>query len=291
MPYSPTFDAGRFAVLELIARGRALPDVLDRIVRLIEAQREGLLASILLVDQEENVCATAPRPACPRNTRVCSTASRSARRTALGTAAYLGQRVIVEDISTHPYWEGFAQFALRTASGRAGPRRTWRRIRRSSARSRCITGNREVRRIEVEWVNAGGLNWRRSPSAATRWSGPCDAARRGIARSSTRPMKASGPSTRHTGRRSQIAGWARFSASLRRHSRAARCSTSFTRMTVRNWSGVFSRRIPGQSEEVEFRIRRTDGTERRVMSSVSPIMSELGEVAGALGFVRDVTDR
>ena len=82
MPPSPTFDAGRFAVLELIARGRALPDVLDRIVRLIEAQREGLLASILLVDQERNVCATAPRPAFPRNTRVCLTASRSARRTA-----------------------------------------------------------------------------------------------------------------------------------------------------------------------------------------------------------------
>jgi len=52
MPPSPTFDAGRFAVLELIARGRALPDVLDRIVRLIEAQRVGLLASILLVDWE-----------------------------------------------------------------------------------------------------------------------------------------------------------------------------------------------------------------------------------------------
>ena len=32
--------------------------------------------------RKRNVCATAPRPAFPRNTRVCSTASRSARRTA-----------------------------------------------------------------------------------------------------------------------------------------------------------------------------------------------------------------
>jgi PAS domain S-box-containing protein len=52
-----------------------------------------------------------------------------------------------------------------------------------------------------------------------------------------------------------------------------------------------SRRIPGQSEEVEFRIRRADGTERRVVSSVSPITNERGEVSGALGFVRDVTER
>ena len=53
----------------------------------------------------------------------------------------------------------------------------------------------------------------------------------------------------------------------------------------------FSRRIPGRSEEVEFRIRSADGTERRVVSSVSPMTDGLGEVAGALGFVRDVTDR
>src|SRR3954447_18840688 len=65
MPHSPTFDAGRFAVLELIARGRALPDVLDRIVRLIEAQREGLLASILLVDHEEKCLRDGPAPSLP----------------------------------------------------------------------------------------------------------------------------------------------------------------------------------------------------------------------------------
>jgi PAS domain S-box-containing protein len=52
-----------------------------------------------------------------------------------------------------------------------------------------------------------------------------------------------------------------------------------------------SGRIPGHSEEVEFRIRRTDGTERRVVSSVSPITNELGEVGGALGFVRDAKER
>ena len=38
-------------------------------------------------------------------------------------------------------------------------------------------------------------------------------------------------------------------------------------------------------------IRSTDGTEGRLVSSVSPMTNELGEVAGALGFVRDVTER
>jgi hypothetical protein len=48
--------------------------------------------------------------------------------------------------------------------------------------------------------------------------------------------------------------------------------------------------VPGRSEDVEFRISGTDGTERRVVSSVSPITNELGEVTGALGFVRDARD-
>jgi len=113
MPYSPTFDAGRFAVLELIARGRALPDVLDRVVRLIEAQREGLLASILLVDQEEKCLRDGAAPSLPMEyTRLLDGQPIGPKNGSCGTAAYLGQRVIVEDIGTHPYWEGFAQFAL-----------------------------------------------------------------------------------------------------------------------------------------------------------------------------------
>jgi PAS domain S-box-containing protein len=52
-----------------------------------------------------------------------------------------------------------------------------------------------------------------------------------------------------------------------------------------------SRQSPGQSEEVEFRIRSADGTERRVVSSVTPLTNELGEVAGALGFVRDIREQ
>jgi GAF domain-containing protein len=113
MPLSPTFDAGRFAALELIARGRALPDVLDRIVRLIEAQREGLLASILLVDQEEKCLRDGAAPSLPAEyTRLLDGQPIGPKNGSCGTAAYLGQRVIVEDISTHPYWEGFAQFAL-----------------------------------------------------------------------------------------------------------------------------------------------------------------------------------
>ena len=51
-----------------------------------------------------------------------------------------------------------------------------------------------------------------------------------------------------------------------------------------------SRRIPGRSEEVEFRVRAADGAERKVVSSVTSITNELGDVSGAVGFVRDVKD-
>lgn len=49
-----------------------------------------------------------------------------------------------------------------------------------------------------------------------------------------------------------------------------------------------SRTVAGRSEEVEFRVVGADGTERRVVSSVTPITNEVGEVVGAVGFVRDV---
>jgi hypothetical protein len=45
-------SAGEDAILEMIALGAPLSDVLDRLMRLNEARFEGLLASILLLNPD-----------------------------------------------------------------------------------------------------------------------------------------------------------------------------------------------------------------------------------------------
>jgi PAS domain S-box-containing protein len=291
MPLTPTFDAGRFAVLELIARGRVLPDVLDRIVRLIEAQREGLLASILLVDQEEKCLRDGAAPSLPvEYTRLLDGAPIGPKNGSCGTAAYLGQRVIVEDISTHPYWEEFKQLALPH-----GLRACWSTPILAS--DRRVLGTfamyyREPRgpnESEVEWVDAA------TDLAAVAISR--DKVERSVRRSEARYRQIidsahEGIWTIDTLHRTTFAN-RRLGEMLGEPPAAltGRTLLDFVHPDDRQkLERSFSRRMPGQSEEVEFRIRRTDGTERRVVSSVSPITNERGEVAGSLGFVRDVRE-
>src|SRR6185436_16596649 len=51
-PGGAAFEEGQREVLESIAMGSPLPEVLEQIVTLIERQGDGMLCSILLLDQE-----------------------------------------------------------------------------------------------------------------------------------------------------------------------------------------------------------------------------------------------
>jgi PAS domain S-box-containing protein len=113
MPSSDSFDRRRFELLERIARGAPVYDVLDGIVRLIEEQGTGVLGSILLVDREHGVVRRGAAPSLPAiYTRLLEGQPIGPRAGSCGTAAYLGERVIVEDIATHPYWTDYAPIAL-----------------------------------------------------------------------------------------------------------------------------------------------------------------------------------
>jgi PAS domain S-box-containing protein len=292
MPLSPTFDAGRFAVLELIARGRALPDVLDRIVRLIEAQRDGLLASILLVDHEAKCLRDGAAPSLPTEyTRLLDGLPIGPKNGSCGTAAYLGQQVVVEDISTHPNWEGFAHLALPH-----GLRACWSTPILASDGTVLATFAvyyREPRGpngLEVEWV-----------AAATDLAAVAigrDKVERSVRRSEARYRQIidgahEGIWTTDTSHRTTFAN-RRMGEMLGEPSAAlpARSLLDFVHPDDRQKvEQSLSRRVPGRSEEIEFRLRGTEGIERTVVSSVTPITNELGEVAGAVGFVRDVKER
>jgi PAS domain S-box-containing protein len=107
-----SFDAGQRAVLERIATGVGLADVLESIVLLIEQQSEGMLCSILLLDDEQRLRHGAA-PHLPAAYRQAIDGSKIGPNAgSCGTAAYAGERVIVEDIATHPYWENYRQLAV-----------------------------------------------------------------------------------------------------------------------------------------------------------------------------------
>jgi PAS domain S-box-containing protein len=289
MSLSPAFDAGRFAILELIARGRALPDVLDRIVRLIEAQRPGLVASILLVDHEEKCLRDGAAPSLPvAYTRLLDGLPIGPKNGSCGTAAFLGEPVIVEDISTHPYWEEFAHLALPH-----GLRACWSTP--IQAPDGTVLGTfalyylkpRRPRDFEVELVDAatdlaavaiGRDRVERSVRRSeARYRQIIDGAHEGIWTTDS-----SHRTTFANRRLGEILG--EPAPTLTGRSLLEFIHPDDRPMVERS----LSRRSPGQSEEIEFRVRCADGAERRVVSSVTPITNEFGDVAGAVGFVRDV---
>jgi PAS domain S-box-containing protein len=110
-PYS--FGAGQREVLQNIADGAPLEHVLHAIVHLIEAQAAGMLCCVLLLDAREQRFSDSIGPSLPAEyLQALAGASIGAEAGSCGTAAYRGESVVVEDISTHPYWAAYKHLAL-----------------------------------------------------------------------------------------------------------------------------------------------------------------------------------
>src|SRR6202051_746962 len=98
-------------ILEMVAKGNSLAEILDSLCRLVETQAGDVLASILLADGDHlrHGCA----PSLPKaytdaiNGTVIGPSAGSC-----GTAAYRGEPVIVEDIATDPLWADYRDLAL-----------------------------------------------------------------------------------------------------------------------------------------------------------------------------------
>jgi PAS domain S-box-containing protein len=106
---------GQHDVLELIASGAPLPDTLDLLLRVIEAQCEGdgLLGSILLLDPAGERIRHGAAPSLPDGyVRAIDGQPVGPRAGSCGTAAHRREPVIVEDIATDPLWDGYREAAL-----------------------------------------------------------------------------------------------------------------------------------------------------------------------------------
>ena len=109
MPNAPL--DGDKQILEMVAKGAALPDILDSLCRIVEQQASGVLASVLLLDG--NRLRHGGAPSLPKAyTDAIDGAVIGPCAGSCGTAAYQGRQVIVEDIASDPLWADYRALAL-----------------------------------------------------------------------------------------------------------------------------------------------------------------------------------
>ena len=100
-------------ILELIAVGTPLRETLDTLVRSIEAQSDGMLASILLLDADGVHVRRGAAPSLPESfIRAIDGQPIGPSAGSCGTAAFRREVVIVEDIATDPLWINYRDHAL-----------------------------------------------------------------------------------------------------------------------------------------------------------------------------------
>ncbi|MCW9016113.1 MAG: diguanylate cyclase, partial [Kangiellaceae bacterium] len=105
-------EASKNKVLELTAKGEVLNKILDAIIESIEVENPQMLCSILLLDSkgERLYCGSAPR--LPQFYSEAINGGKIGDGVgSCGTSAYNAERVIVEDVQTHPYWKDFKELA------------------------------------------------------------------------------------------------------------------------------------------------------------------------------------
>ena len=108
--------AGQTRILEQIATDAGLEDTLASLVLLLESQAEGMLGSILLLDEDGVHLRHGAAPSLPPSySKAIDGASIGPRAGSCGTAMYLKQPVIVTDILDDALWEDYR--ALASAHG------------------------------------------------------------------------------------------------------------------------------------------------------------------------------
>jgi diguanylate cyclase (GGDEF)-like protein/PAS domain S-box-containing protein len=101
------------AILTMLLDASPLKDILHSLVLLIEEEKLGTIGSILLLSDDGKRLLTGAAPNLPDSYNQAINGIEIGDGVgSCGTAAFTGQRVIVEDVSTHPYWEPYKALPL-----------------------------------------------------------------------------------------------------------------------------------------------------------------------------------
>ena len=102
-------------VLERIASGAPLEEILETLVRLIEEQAGGMRCAVLLADARQQRLRFVAAPSIPEDYKLgmASCLSIAPNTGSCGTAAYLRQPVYTKDTASDPLWENCRGVAVR----------------------------------------------------------------------------------------------------------------------------------------------------------------------------------
>ncbi|PYP79418.1 MAG: hypothetical protein DMD35_08320 [Gemmatimonadetes bacterium] len=115
------FQAGQHQVLEMIATGAPLHEVLTLLSHVVEDQYEGMICSVLLLDADGVHVRVGAAPSLPDAYYAGIDGQPLGPRVgSCGTAMQVGRSVIVTDITQDPHWE-----ILRNAAAASGLRACW----------------------------------------------------------------------------------------------------------------------------------------------------------------------
>ncbi|NOQ14079.1 MAG: transporter substrate-binding domain-containing protein [Methyloprofundus sp.] len=99
-------------ILELLSKGSNLKTTLETLIGYLESSRPEMIGSILLLDKQKKHLINGVAISLPENyMQAIDGVAIGPGMGSCGTAAFTGEKVIVEDIMNHPYWEGFQELA------------------------------------------------------------------------------------------------------------------------------------------------------------------------------------
>jgi PAS domain-containing protein len=103
---------GENRILEMIARDAPLEEILENLVRVVEAQFAGLLCSVLLLDEDGQHARHGAAPSLPvPYTKAIDGLCVGPKAGSCGTAMYRREPVVVTDILQDPLWEPYRAVA------------------------------------------------------------------------------------------------------------------------------------------------------------------------------------
>ncbi|MBP9888748.1 MAG: PAS domain S-box protein [Leptospiraceae bacterium] len=107
-------EHARNNVLDQLIAKKPLSFVLEEIIRGIELIYPEMKASILLLDSKSGLLRVGASPSLPDFfNKAMDGLSPGAEVGSCGTAAFLGEKVIVEDVMNHPYWRDYRELAAK----------------------------------------------------------------------------------------------------------------------------------------------------------------------------------
>ena len=122
--------AGEKRVLEAVASGAQLADVLDTIIQVIEDQSDGMICSVLLVDRNGTHLRHGAALSLPEDyVRAVDGIGIGPSVGSCGTAAYRKELVIVTDVASDPLWAEYRDLALSHGLRRSEERRVGKECR------------------------------------------------------------------------------------------------------------------------------------------------------------------